>query len=130
VYFGRHPKASEAFMRLHADAISSRPSAFLSVSGWAGSSDEAERGKADQLARRLLAHTGVRPSLVGIAGGALAYPRYGFLTRWIIRRISARRGGPTDTTRVHEATDWAALDEMIGDFVRLLERASASAHAP
>jgi hypothetical protein len=44
---------------------------------------------------------------------ALAYPRYGTILRWIMKRIALREGTPTDTSRVHELTDWRALEKVV-----------------
>jgi menaquinone-dependent protoporphyrinogen oxidase len=42
----------------------------------------------------------------------VAYTQYGLFLRWIMKRISRRKGGPTDTTRDHDFTDWAAVDRF------------------
>lgn len=42
----------------------------------------------------------------------MAYTKYGFVLRWITKIISRRRGGPTDTTRDHDMTDWEAVDQF------------------
>jgi menaquinone-dependent protoporphyrinogen oxidase len=47
--------------------------------------------------------------MVELVGGAMAYTRYDPVTRWIIKLINRRKGGPTDTSRDHEFTDWTAV---------------------
>jgi len=42
----------------------------------------------------------------------MAYTQYGPILRWFTKIVSRRRGGPTDTTRDHEMTDWAAVDRF------------------
>jgi menaquinone-dependent protoporphyrinogen oxidase len=37
--------------------------------------------------------------------------------KWIIRRIVAKAGGDTDTSRDYEYTDWQALAEFVHHFV-------------
>ncbi len=129
VFFGRHMKSMRAFVRMEADVLSSRPSAFLSVSGSAGSRNEADRAEAMKIAQAFVDESGARFRFVGIAGGAMAYPKYDPITRWVIRRISARRGGPTDTSCTHEATDWTALDRtMMGFFGLVREQRAHDAH--
>jgi menaquinone-dependent protoporphyrinogen oxidase len=34
------------------------------------------------------------------------------LTRWIMRRMAAREGAPTDTRRDHEFTNWTSVREF------------------
>ena len=58
--------------------------------------------------------------------GALLYSTYGLFTRWVMRRIAARRGGPTDTPRDHELTDWDGLAKFIDT---LIAAPSAALHA-
>jgi menaquinone-dependent protoporphyrinogen oxidase len=104
---GKHQRYISDFVASHVDQLNCMPSAFISVSGAAGTPEgEAEaRGYVEEFCRA----TGWRPSLTAAFGGAIAYTRYGFLLRYIMRRITSRRGGPTDTSRDHELTDWDAV---------------------
>lgn len=54
--------------------------------------------------------------------GALLYTRYGWLKRWIMRRIVRKAGGDVDTTRDYEYTDWIALRELARRFAARLAR--------
>jgi menaquinone-dependent protoporphyrinogen oxidase len=45
----------------------------------------------------------------------MAYSQYGFFLRWIMRMIARRNGEPTDTSRDHDYTDWAAVDRFAQD---------------
>jgi menaquinone-dependent protoporphyrinogen oxidase len=44
--------------------------------------------------------------------GRLAYREYNVLVRFLIKRIAKKEGGPTDTSRDHELTDWDAVDRL------------------
>ena len=44
--------------------------------------------------------------------GRLAYREYNFLVRFLIKRIAKKEGGPTDTSRDHELTDWDEVDRL------------------
>jgi menaquinone-dependent protoporphyrinogen oxidase len=46
---------------------------------------------------------------VSRVSGKLAYSKYGFLTRQVMRLIAWREGAPTDTRRDYEFTDWSAV---------------------
>ena len=116
VYLGRHHPAIEAFVRSRADVLSQKPSAFLSVSGSAAAQNEEGRANALRIARLLVDQAGARVAVLATVGGAMAYPKYGFFLRWFMKRIARREGGPTDTSRTHEMTDWAALDRTMGRF--------------
>jgi menaquinone-dependent protoporphyrinogen oxidase len=130
IYYDRHPAEVTAFLRAHVPALTTRPTAFVAVSGAAGSKDPEERAKAERAARTYVADVGLQPRLVTTAGGAMAYPRYPFFMRLMIRFISARKGGPTDMSRIHEATDWSALEATVTPFFATLEGATTREAAP
>jgi menaquinone-dependent protoporphyrinogen oxidase len=121
IYFGLQPRATEAFLRARAEVLSMVPTAFVSVSNSAGSRHPSARKKADTAARAFVTKTGVRARLVVAAGGAFAYPRYRLLLRVAMKLIALCTGGPTDTSRVHELTDWEALESTFTAFFDVLE---------
>jgi menaquinone-dependent protoporphyrinogen oxidase len=45
--------------------------------------------------------------------GALTYSKYNFFIKLIMKTMARRAGGPTDTSRDYEFTDWAALDRFV-----------------
>ena len=53
-------------------------------------------------------------------GGRLAYTQYGILTRFIMRGIAAKSGGPTDTSRDYEMTDWTQVRNLARDLAAQL----------
>lgn len=106
---GRHQRVLEQFVVREADALAARPAAFFSVSLAAASRNPAEVAAAQRIADRFVRDAGWTPERMACIAGRLAYTHYGFFTRWMMRRIAAREGGPTDTSRDHEFTDWAAV---------------------
>jgi menaquinone-dependent protoporphyrinogen oxidase len=127
VHLHRHEKEMVAFMREHRDQLNRRRTLFLSVSlSEAGAEnterDVSARAKASaevrSVAEQLFATTGFRPTRFVPVAGALAYPRYNPLIRFIMKKIAAAEGASTDTTREHEYTDWVALDATAERFAR------------
>ena len=55
---------------------------------------------------------GFDPKAVGMFAGALQYTKYGWITRRVMKSISAKEGRDTDTTRDFEYTDWDAVEEF------------------
>ncbi len=127
VLYGRHQRYIRAFLRRYAARLNALPSAFVSVSGAAGGETAQGREEAQGYVDALLKETGWRPPLVELVGGVMAYTRYRPLTRWIIRMISKRKGGPTDTSRDHEFTDWAAVDRFARRFAAALTEPAPAA---
>jgi menaquinone-dependent protoporphyrinogen oxidase len=120
VLYGRHHRYIRTFVRRYATYLNALPSALVSVSGAAAGDSAQARSEAQEYVDRLLEGTGWRPGLVELVGGAIAYTRYGPVTRWIIRQISKRKGGPTDTSRDYDLTDWAAVDRFARRFAAAL----------
>ena len=61
--------------------------------------------------------TGWRPARTLPVAGALLYTKYNFFIRFVMRRISRQAGGPTDTSRDYQFTDWAAIDRFVAELV-------------
>ena len=114
----RHQGAATAFVRQHAADLNARSSAFFSVSLAAGSPTPAERADAAQLAANFPAEAGWHPQRIVCVAGQLAYTQYGFLTRFIMKRIARRRGAPTDTSRDYEFTNWDDVAHLADGIVR------------
>jgi len=113
VLYGRHQRSARAFARAHHDALNAMPSAFYSVSGSASGEDTASQAEARRLADAFHRETGWHPQVSETVAGAMAYTRYSPPLRWVLKRISARRGGPVDTRRDHEMTDWAQVRRIV-----------------
>ncbi|MEZ0313543.1 MAG: flavodoxin domain-containing protein [Myxococcota bacterium] len=117
VHMQEHHREAETFVTTHLATLESRPSAFVSVSLAAGApAGTSDRVGIERVVNAFLDQTSWSPEKVILAAGALHYTQYGFLTRWFMRRISAKHGGPTDTSRDHEMTDWALLERDAASF--------------
>jgi menaquinone-dependent protoporphyrinogen oxidase len=125
VHAGRHQQAIETFIRAHRDQLAMRPSGFFSVSMRAASPRPADREGAEQLARTFLDRTGWQPGQVAAVAGQLAYTKYGWVMRWIIKRIARRGGLATDTTRDHDYTDWTQVARFAETLAAAVHQASA-----
>lgn len=117
-----HQPAVAGFIREHVNELNAIPSAFLSVSASAGSSQEKGRAAARRLRDEFLAQAGFRPALAECIAGAIKYTQYNFLLRWYMKKASRMNGGSTDTTRDHEYTDWAQVEAFAQQFAELVTR--------
>ena len=120
VYLARHPRELLRFVRRHAAWLAERPSAFVSVSGALGGQWPDGPVEARRYVEHFLEATRWQPDLVLTAAGAIAYTRYGPLTRWFMRHASAWTGRSTDTSRDHELTNWSDVDRFAATFAGLL----------
>lgn len=117
VHLGHHADVVETFVRGHRDWLAARPCAFFSVSLGAASERAESRAGAREILDRFLAACAWQPLLARPVAGALAYSRYGFWKRLLMRRIARSEGGPTDTRHDYEYTDWAELAQAVRGFL-------------
>ena len=120
VHAGKHQGQAEAFVRANLVEFNDRPSVFLSVSLAICSIVPRDVEAARATANRFPVQLGWRASSVVCVAGRLAYSRYGWLKRLVMRRIAARSGGSTDTTRDHELTDWSQVRAVAADLAARL----------
>jgi menaquinone-dependent protoporphyrinogen oxidase len=116
VLMGRHQAYIREFVRRHVDRLNAFPSAFVSVCGAAGDAPAEARRYVDGFLRE----TGWRPHLVRSFTGAVAYTRYAWWYRWYLKRISQRKGWPTDTSRDWDFTEWDEVDRFAGELATTL----------
>jgi menaquinone-dependent protoporphyrinogen oxidase len=124
VHKERHEREMIAFVRRYRDDLRRIGAAFISVSmSEAGAEDvhaSAERRQrsaadAQRMVDVFITETGWRPARYLRVAGALLYTQYNFLVRFVMKRISRQNGGPTDTSRDYEFTDWPTLDRFVDE---------------
>ena len=118
--YGHHQRSIRRFVAGRLARLNAMPSAFFSVSGSAASSNP--RGPADARAamQRFLTETHWDPDMMTTVAGAMAFTKYPLFMRWVLRSISRRSGGPTDTSRDHEFTDWGQVAAFAHRFGRVV----------
>ena len=112
LHMGRHQKSAARFVHAHAADLNAVPSAFFSVSLSAASKNPDEVVAARKIAQAFPAEHGWTPFRVVSFAGRLAYREYNVLVRFLIKRIAKKEGGPTDTSRDHELTNWDEVDQL------------------
>ena len=122
VIMGHHQAYIRDFARRHADELNRTRSAFVSVCGAAGGNPTQAQAYIDELVRK----TGWRPAVTRSFTGAVAYTKYGWMMRLVLKAISKRKGLPTDTSRDWDFTDWDEVER----FGRTLAVTLAPAAAP
>jgi menaquinone-dependent protoporphyrinogen oxidase len=118
VHAGRHQTGVRKFARKHRAALERVPSAFFSVSLAAADSISKGSEEANGYIEQFVRQTGWRPGKVGRFAGALLYTRYGFVMRWLMKRITIAKGSPdTDTSRDYVYTDWDRVRRFAREFL-------------
>jgi menaquinone-dependent protoporphyrinogen oxidase len=125
VHAGGYQRPVRRWVRAHASALDARPTAFVSVCLGILQADPKVQKEVAGMPRRFAAAAGWHPTVIKIVAGALPYTRYNWFTRWMMKRIVAKAGGDTDTSRDYEYTDWADLRAFAGQFARTVLEAKA-----
>lgn len=127
VHAGRHSRALTRYIGKHAEELDTLPVALFQTSLTSSQADAEHTAEAHQLLHRLLDGTGLEPDIVGLFAGALAYTRYGWLKRRMMRHIAESEGGDVDVSTDHEYTDWEAVDAFAHDMSALVRSRTTSA---
>ncbi len=120
IHRGHYSEGLRTILTRQSSRFGALPAAFLSVSLSAAKPET--QAEADGYIAALLEETGFKPALTFSVAGALRYPEYSFLKRWMMKKIAAKGGLPTDTSQVHEFTDWGRVREIAA---RVAELATA-----
>jgi menaquinone-dependent protoporphyrinogen oxidase len=127
LHMGRHQKSAARFVHEHAAQLNAVPSAFFSVSLAAASKNPGEVADAERIARAFPEAHGWKPVRILSLAGRLAYREYNVFVRWLIKRIAKKEGGPTDTSRDHELTNWNDVDRLGREMAAAIHTRAAAA---
>lgn len=124
VHAGHFNKEVMAWAIENAQTLKTMPSAFFSVC--LGILEDSPKARADerQILTDLFEITDWHPKYSAIFAGALKYSQYNWLKKWIMKRIVAKAGGDTDTSRDYEYTDWNEVKAFAERFARDLGAAA------
>ena len=117
VHAGGYQRPLRRWVRSHAKALQDRPTAFVSVCLAIVKPTPAVIRDLSMVMGRFFKATGWTPNETKSVAGALAYSKYGWLKRRLMRRIAAKAHGDTDMTRDYEYTDWDDLRSFAQRFV-------------
>ncbi|HEY9519455.1 MAG TPA: flavodoxin domain-containing protein [Gemmatimonadales bacterium] len=115
---GGYQRSLRRWVRRHAQGLNTLPTAMISVCLGILQKDPKVWADLDARVNRFMEETGWQPSVVKIVAGALLYSHYGWLKRWIMRRITRKAGVDTDPSRDYVYTDWDDLRLFAEGFLR------------
>ena len=109
IHIHKYNNPGRKYVRKYADVIRNMPNGFFTVCLAAASDLVEEHEEAAGIAEDFFKETDWKPQMHILIPGALKYTQYGFLKKFILKRIAKKEGLSTDTTRDHEFTDWDAV---------------------
>ncbi|KAB1198707.1 MULTISPECIES: flavodoxin domain-containing protein [Haloferax] len=127
IHLGKHAKDIYEFVRENRDVLEARPNGFFQVSLSSANPNEEVQAEAAAYIDEFVEGTEWHPDRIAKFGGALRYSEYGFLTRFMMKRIAKDATGDTDTSRDYEYTDWDEVESFAADFAALVETGDVSA---
>jgi len=113
VHVGMYQTPLVEFARVHADWLKRVPSAFLSVSLAATSSDSEELKSLDTITEGFRAHTGWTNADIHHVAGAFRFTGYDFFKGWLMRVVAWEKGVKATPGQDLELTDWHALGATV-----------------
>lgn len=130
VHQGHHQSSVTHFVQAHRTELERVPSAFFSVSMAAALDGDEDQEEPRRYVSEFLKETGWTPDVTARVAGALLYTKYDFFKRFLMKMISKRQGGPTDTSQDYEYTDWDQVTRFVEELLREIETHRASVAAP
>lgn len=118
VHAGGYQRPVVRWVAKYADELGNRPTAFVSVCLGVLEKNTKTTHELERILNRFEARARWHPGAIKMVAGALPYTRYGWIKKWVMKRIVRRAGGDTDTTRDYEYTDWKDLRAFTVGFVR------------
>jgi|SRR6185312_8521379 len=106
------------YIKNNAEALNKVKSGFFSVSLTAAGEDTESWKELETITSSFLKDTGWNVKHIEQVAGALLYTKYDFLKKLIMRMISKRSGGQTDTSGDYEYTNW---DKVKGFLEKVLK---------
>ena len=116
LHAGKYQRSVREWLETHAVGLASKPGAFISVCLMARDPRQETQLRLVAIMREFVDSCGWMPAYLKPVAGALVYTQYGWLTRWFMKRMAARTGGDTDTSRDYEYTDWTDVRALAREF--------------
>lgn len=98
--------------------ISKIPSAFFSVCLGILEKGAIAQDEERQIVINFFDEVSWYPRKTAIFAGALKYSKYGWFTKWMMKKIVEKAGGATDTSKDYEYTDWKAVSKFTTEFIK------------
>ena len=122
VHMQRYPKNLENWISLNAYELRRKKTSFFSVClGILQNKDTKVQNAEIKIVKNFLKKHAWNPDMVEIFAGSLAYTKYGWLKKRIMRFIAKQAGGSTDISKDYEYTDWNQVRQFAENFSLLLK---------
>ncbi len=122
IHMGIHQISVKKLVKAQKEALSKIPSAYFCVCLTAHSSKAEDKKQVESFINDFLKYTGLKPVASTAFAGALRYPHYNFIRRYMAKLVARKVGADTDTKQEHyEYTDWNAVNRFAEEFANSIE---------
>ncbi|WP_395339396.1 flavodoxin domain-containing protein [Ningiella sp. W23] len=118
VHVGQYQRVLTDFIAAHTKLLNTLPSLFVSVSLVAAGHDADDWRELDKIVDDLSEATAWQPNSTIQVAGAYSPSQYDIFTRFIMRRIIAKREPERNLDEDHEYTDWDKLRETVDAWLK------------
>lgn len=123
IHMNQPARSLRRYVKTYRERLPVDATGYFTVSMAAASPTAAGHEAAEQCLERSLRAMRWAPRWTAALGGALPFPRYGRVLRWLMARAAGSLQMPTDTGRTHVLTDW-------GEVARFADAIAADLVAP
>lgn len=124
IHMHKYQSAVKHYIKKHVADLNQMPGAFFSVSLAAASGIEDEHREVQKITTDFLEQTGWKPLMTTQIAGALKYTEYDYFKRLIMKMISKKEGGATDTSQDYEYTRWDEVTKFVNEFANKISHKS------
>ncbi|MFO8010364.1 MAG: flavodoxin domain-containing protein [Dehalococcoidia bacterium] len=122
IHMGLHQLSVRRLVRDNIESFNRIPTAYFCVCLHACGKKEKDRKQAQAYIDDFNKYTGLQPRKMAVFAGALRYPYYNFVKRYVAKLVARRVGADTDTRQeYYEYTDWEAVDAFAVEFLESIE---------
>ncbi|SDX69977.1 menaquinone-dependent protoporphyrinogen IX dehydrogenase [Flavobacterium degerlachei] len=118
IHMHKYHSAIKHYIKKHLEQLNNIPGAFFSVSLAVASGLDEENLEVQKITNDFLEQTGWKPMMTTQIAGALKYTDYDYFKRLIMKMISKKQGGATDTSQDYEYTNWDEVTKFTNDFAK------------
>ena len=120
IHLGVHQISVKKLVKKNWSAFANIPTAFFCVCLTVTSQKPQDQKQVRQYIDDFTNYTGIDPVSTAVFAGALRYPYYNFIKRFMIKLVARKLELDTDTKNVYEYTDWDAVARFSTEFIDLL----------
>ncbi len=118
IYMGRSDPSLVKWVRKNKTFLNSVTTGLYTVSLNAANLGLRAQTTNEMLIQDFTNKTGLVPAVSKSIAGALHYPAYNPIIRFLMRWISKSEGGPIDTKQEHELTNWNDVESLLQNFLK------------